>query len=207
MSEHNENASYSPEARDVYLTVPNLISVLRILSIPIVAWLVTRHQMVPALIVFAIGSISDGLDGILARKLNQVSKIGQLLDPIADRLLILCSVVALGISGIIPWWMIIIIGLRDLFMAVQVLWLAQYGYGPLPVHFVGKAGTALLMMSIVALIVADLGTGSFFALLHLAALAAGIWGVFLYWMAGYIYFRQGVTVLREELGHGGKARA
>lgn len=207
MSAHNENTSYSPEARDIYLTIPNLISALRIVSIPFVAWLVSQHQMIPALIVFAIGSASDGLDGILARKLNQVSKIGQILDPVADRLLILCSVVALGVAGIIPWWMIIIIGLRDLFMAVQVLWLAQYGYGPLPVHFVGKAGTALLMMSIVALIVADLGQGHFFGLLHLAALAAGIWGVFLYWLAGYIYFRQGITVLREELGHANKARA
>lgn len=198
MSELKTPSSYSPEARDVIWTVPNLISLLRIATIPVIAWLVAERQMVPALIVFAIGSASDGLDGILARRLNQVSKIGQILDPIADRLLILCSVLALGVAGIIPWWMIIVIGVRDLLMAVQVLWIAQYGYGPLPVHFVGKAGTALLMMAIVALIVADLGTGLFFRVLNLAALAAGIWGVVLYWLAGYIYFRQGVQVLKEE---------
>ena len=68
-------------------------------------------------------------------------------------------------------------------------------------HFVGKAGTALLMMAIVALTVADLGTGSLFRLLHLAALATGIWGIAMYWLAGYIYFRQGITVLRQELPH------
>ena len=85
-------------------------------------------------------------------------------------------------------------------MAIQVLWLAQYGYGPLPVHFVGKAGTALLMLSIVGLIFADLGTSTFFHLLYIAALAAGIWGIAMYWLAGYIYTKQGVGLLRKELG-------
>ena len=70
----------------------------------------------------------------------------------------------------------------------------------MPVHFVGKAGTALLMISIVSLIVADLGTNAFFHLLYLAALAAGIWGIAMYWLAGYIYTKQGVGLLRKELG-------
>ncbi|MCB6478642.1 hypothetical protein LI171_20650, partial [Emergencia timonensis] len=83
-------------------------------------------------------------------------KIGQILDPIADRLLIICSVLALGVAGIIPWWMINIIAARDAWMMLLVLWLAQYDYGPLPVHFVGKAGTFMLMVSIVALIFCDI---------------------------------------------------
>lgn len=199
MTEHDANSTYSPEPRDIYLTVPNLLSLFRIISIPFISWLISDHEMVAALTVLAISSVSDGLDGILARKLNQVSKIGQILDPLADRLLIFCSIIALGVAGIIPWWMLIVVGVRDLFMAIQVVWLAQYGYGPLPVHFVGKAGTALLMMAIVALTVADLGTAPLFRLLHLAALATGIWGVAMYWLAGYIYFRQGVTVLRREI--------
>ena len=199
MSEQNHSSMYSPEARDLIFTIPNLISLLRLASIPFIAWLVSEHHMIPALIVFAIGSASDGVDGILARRLNQVSKLGQILDPIADRLLIICSVVALGVAGIIPMWMIVVIGLRDLVMAIQVVWMAQYDYGPLPVHFVGKAGTALLMIAIVALIVADLGTGTFFMALNLAALATGIWGVCLYWLAGYIYFRQGVEVLKTQV--------
>lgn len=199
MTERNARSTYSPEPRDIYLTVPNLLSLFRIVSIPFIAWLMSNHEMVNALIVLAVSSLSDGLDGILARRLDQVSKIGQILDPLADRLLIFCSIIALGVAGIIPWWMLIVIGVRDLFMAIQVIWLAQYGYGPLPVHFVGKTGTALLMIAIVALTVADLGSGALFRLLHLAALATGIWGVVMYWLAGYIYFRQGVTVLREEL--------
>ena len=200
MTNQKVNARYSPEARDIYFTVPNLISALRIISIPFISVLISKHEMIAALALIAISSASDGLDGIIARRFNQVSKIGQILDPIADRLLIFCSILALSVAGIIPWWMLIIVGLRDLWMAIQVLWLAQYGYGPLPVHFVGKAGTALLMISIVSLIFADLGTNTFFHLLYIAALAAGIWGIAMYWLAGYIYTKQGVGCYARNWG-------
>lgn len=196
--EHNSETQYSPEARDMVFTIPNLISVLRIISIPIIAMLVSRHEMITALIVLAISAVSDSLDGIIARTFNQVSKVGQILDPIADRLLIFCSILALGVAGIIPWWMLIVVGARDVLMAVLILVLAQHDYGPLPVHFVGKAGTAMLMMSIVALIVADIWQTPAMELLHLAALSAGIWGVALYWLAGIIYYRQGFELLRRD---------
>ena len=175
---------YSPEPRDIYFTVPNLISLLRIISIPFISVLVSRHEMVLALVVLALSAVSDGLDGLIARSFNQVSKIGQILDPIADRLLIFCSILALGVADIIPWWMLIIVGLRD--------------YGPLPVHFVGKAGTAMLMIAIVALIFADIWSNSATDTLHLCGLATGIWGVGLYWLAGYIYIRQGIQLLEND---------
>ena len=194
----NISKKYSPEPKDIYITVPNLISVLRILSIPVIAVLVARHQMVEALVVLAISAVSDGIDGIVARMFDQVSKIGQILDPIADRLLIFCSILALGVAGIIPWWMLIIVGLRDLLMALLVLLLAQHDYGPLPVHFVGKAGTAMLMISITALIFCDIWNNPIADLLHLAALAAGIWGIGLYWLAGYIYIRQGFELISKD---------
>ena len=123
MTNQKVNARYSPEARDIYFTVPNLISALRIISIPFISVLISKHEMIAALALIAISSASDGLDGIIARRFNQVSKIGQILDPIADRLLIFCSILALSVAGIIPWWMLIIVGLRDLWMAIQVLWL------------------------------------------------------------------------------------
>ena len=194
----NISKKYSPEPKDIYITVPNLISVLRILSIPVIAVLGARHQMVEALVVLAISAVSDGIDGIVARMFDQVSKIGQILDPIADRLLIFCSILALGVAGIIPWWMLIIVGLRDLLMALLVLLLAQHDYGPLPVHFVGKAGTAMLMISITALIFCDIWNNPIADLLHLAALAAGIWGIGLYWLAGYIYIRQGFELISKD---------
>ncbi|WEV68312.1 CDP-alcohol phosphatidyltransferase family protein [Bifidobacterium sp. ESL0769] len=197
----NSNNRYSPDARDIYFTVPNLISILRIVSIPFISWLTAQHKMVAALIVLAVSAASDGLDGTIARKWNQVSKIGQILDPVADRLLIFCSILALGLAGIIPWWMLFIVGLRDLILLILIVVLAQHDYGPLPVHFVGKAGTALLMISIAALIFADLWNNTFTQIIHLAALAAGIWGIVLYWLAGYIYIRQGITLVRHDSGN------
>lgn len=198
MTNPKANTRYSPEARDIFFTVPNLISLLRIISIPFIAVLIAHHDMVWALILIAVSSASDGIDGIIARKFNQVSKIGQILDPVADRLLIFCSILALGVAGIIPWWMLIVVGLRDLIMAALIIVLAQHDYGPLPVHFVGKAGTAMLLIAIVSLIFADIWTNDATNVLHLCGLATGIWGVGLYWLAGYIYIRQGIGLLKQD---------
>ncbi|MGO5373677.1 CDP-alcohol phosphatidyltransferase family protein [Bifidobacterium thermophilum] len=189
---------YSPEARDVIFTVPNGISVLRIISIPVIAVLVSKHEMVASLIIIALSAMSDGLDGVIARKFNQVSKLGQILDPIADRLLIFCSILALGIAHVIPWWVLIVVGMRDLLMGVLIVMLAQHGYGPLPVHFVGKTGTALLMTAIVLLIFADIWRNPATLTLHLVALAICIWGIVLYWLAGLIYAHQGLGLIRND---------
>jgi cardiolipin synthase len=197
MNDHIDTTKYSPDPRDVYFTVPNFISLLRILSIPIIAVLVAHHRMIPALAVLALSALSDGMDGLIARTFNQVSKIGQLLDPIADRLLILSSIFALGLAGIIPMWMLVVVAMRDLLMGVLVLLLAQHDYGPLPVNFVGKTGTALLMTAFVTLIVADVWDNLFAHTLHLVALAVGIWGVGVYWLAGCIYFRQGFSLIHD----------
>lgn len=189
---------YSPEARDVFFTIPNVISLLRIVSIPVIGVLIARHEMVSALVLLAISAASDGIDGIIARTFNQVSKIGQILDPIADRLLIFCSILALGLAGIIPWWMLIVVGLRDLIMAVLIVLLAQHDYGPLPVHFVGKTGTALLMVAIVVMIFAGINDDSASQLLNYFGIAACIWGIVLYWLAGYIYMRQGFSLIAAD---------
>jgi cardiolipin synthase len=182
----------------VIFTVPNGISVLRIISIPVIAVLVSKHEMVASLIIIALSAMSDGLDGVIARKFNQVSKLGQILDPIADRLLIFCSILALGIAHVIPWWVLIVVGMRDLLMGVLIVMLAQHGYGPLPVHFVGKTGTALLMTAIVLLIFADIWRNPATLTLHLVALAICIWGIALYWLAGLIYAHQGLGLIRND---------
>ncbi|PXY82762.1 CDP-alcohol phosphatidyltransferase family protein [Bifidobacterium asteroides] len=192
---------YSPEPRSVILTVPNFISLLRILSIPLIAYLVANRHLIISLVVMLISALSDGVDGIIARRFNQVSKLGQILDPVADRLLILCSILALSIASILPWWLLALVGARDVLMGLLVLALAQHDYGPLPVHFAGKTGTAVLMLAIPALIFADVGTATFFRVFHLVALAAVIWGVGLYWLAGLIYARQGIGLLRQDRHH------
>lgn len=189
------NQEYSPKAMNRVLTVPNLISFLRICSIPYLAWLITKNHMILALIVLAISAFSDCIDGYIARRWNQVSKLGQILDPIADRLLIIFSTVALAIAKIIPWWALVLVVLRDVIMAALVVLLAQHDYGPLPVNFVGKAGTALIMLAIVSLMIVYAVSTEAMFVLYAAAIACGIWGIVLYWYAGLLYYRQAYVLL------------
>lgn len=189
------NQEYSPKAMNRVLTVPNLISFLRICSIPYLAWLITKNHMILALIVLAISAFSDCIDGYIARRWNQVSKLGQILDPIADRLLIIFSTIALAIAKIIPWWALVLVVLRDVIMAALVVLLAQHDYGPLPVNFVGKAGTALIMLAIVSLMIVYAVSTEAMFVLYAAAIACGVWGVALYWYAGLLYCRQAYVLL------------
>lgn len=192
---------YSPEPRSVIFTIPNVIILLRICSIPLIAYLVANRHLIISLVVLLISALSDGVDGIIARRFNQVSKLGQILDPVADRLLILCSILALSIANILPWWLLVLVGVRDVLLGILTLVLAQHDYGPLPVHFAGKTGTAVLMLAIPALIFADVGHTPFFRIFHLVALGAVIWGVALYWLAGLIYAYQGIGLLRADSDH------
>ena len=189
------NQEYSPKAMNRVLTVPNLISFLRICSIPYIAWLITKNHMILALVVLAISAFSYCIDGFIARRWNQVSKLGQILDPIADRLLIIFSTVALAIASIIPWWALVLVVLRDVIMAALVVLLAQHDYGPLPVNFVGKAGTALIMLAIVSLMIVYAVSTEAMFVLYAAAIACGIWGIVLYWYAGLLYYRQAYVLL------------
>ena len=189
------NQEYSPKAMNRVLTVPNLISFLRICSIPYIAWLITKNHMILALVVLAISAFSDCIDGYIARRWNQVSKLGQIFYPIADRLLIIFSTVALAIASIIPWWALVLVVLRDVIMAALVVLLAQHDYGPLPVNFVGKAGTALIMLAIVSLMIVYAVSTEAMFVLYAAAIACGIWGIVLYWYAGLLYYRQAYVLL------------
>lgn len=186
---------YSPEALNRVLTVPNVISFLRICSIPYLAVLIAQHKMWPALIVLAIAALSDCIDGYIARTFNQVSKLGQILDPIADRLLIVCSTLALAFAKIIPWWGLALVVLRDVIMAILIVILAQFDYGPLPVNFMGKTGTALLMVTIVLFMIVFAIATEPMLILYAAAIACAIWGITLYWFAGILYCIQAYKLL------------
>ncbi|MBQ5557475.1 MAG: CDP-alcohol phosphatidyltransferase family protein [Aeriscardovia sp.] len=197
-----DSVHFGPPARRIIWTVPNVISFLRIVSIPFIAWLIATRRPVAALIVLAVSGASDGLDGYIARRFDQVSVLGQILDPIADRLLIICSALALAIARIVPWWLMIIICCRDLVMGIEILVLAQHDYGPLPVHFVGKVGTFMLMLAIPTLIVSHVvgcytHTIRVDFLVHSFGLACCWWGVGLYWLAGIIYLAQGHLLLKK----------
>jgi cardiolipin synthase len=169
------------------LTIPNVISIIRLAGVPLFLWLI----LVPeadglALAVLAISGASDYADGYLARKLNQTSKLGAILDPVADRLYILSTVIGLGIRDIIPWWMAIILPARDAFLWCLVPFLRTRGYSALPVHFLGKAATANLLYAFPLLLLGD-GTGVLATLAKVFGWAFAIWGTGLYWWAGLLY--------------------
>jgi cardiolipin synthase len=169
------------------LTIPNGISIFRLAGVPLFLWLV----LVPeadgwALAVLFVSGISDFADGYLARKLNQTSKVGEILDPVADRLYILSTVIGLAARGIIPWWVAALLPARDLFLWCLVPFLRTRGYSSLPVHFLGKAATANLLYAFPLLLLGD-GTGVLATLAKVFGWAFAIWGTGLYWWAGLLY--------------------
>ncbi len=168
-------------------TVPNLLSALRLAGVPVFLWLVLGPEedgWALALLMFS--GITDFLDGWLARKLNQQSVVGQILDPVADRLYILAVVVGLALRDIIPWWMAISLPLRDLLMWGLVPILRTRGYSSLPVHFLGKAATFNLLYAFPLLLVGD-GDGVIPTLAQVFGWAFALWGIGLYWWAGVLY--------------------
>jgi cardiolipin synthase (CMP-forming) len=169
------------------LTIPNVISVIRLAGVPLFLWLV----LVPeadgwALAVLFVSGLSDYADGYLARKLDQTSKLGEILDPVADRLYILSTVIGLAARDIIPWWVAIILPARDAFLWCLVPFLRTRGYSSLPVHFLGKAATFNLLYAFPLLLLGD-GTGVLPTLAKIFGWAFAVWGMGLYWWAGLLY--------------------
>ncbi len=168
-------------------TVPNLISMARLAGVPVFLWLVLGPEADGwALCLLMVSGVTDYLDGWLARKLNQMSQLGQILDPVADRLYILAVVVGLGLRDIIPWWVVIILPLRDLLLWGLVPFLRTRGYSALPVHFLGKAATFNLLYAFPLLLLGD-GEGTIPTLADVFGWAFAIWGIGLYWWAGVLY--------------------
>ena len=169
------------------LTIPNVISIIRLAGVPLFLWLV----LVPeadgwALAVLFVSGVSDYADGYLARRLNQTSKVGEILDPVADRLYILSTVIGLAARGIIPWWLALLLPARDAFLWCLVPFLRTRGYSSLPVHFLGKAATANLLYAFPLLLLGD-GGGTLATLADVFGWAFAVWGIGLYWWAGVLY--------------------
>jgi cardiolipin synthase (CMP-forming) len=184
------------EVSDRVLTVPNLLSLSRLMLVPVFAWLIVRHHDGWALAVLAVSGISDYLDGALARRWGQISRVGQLLDPFADRLYILSTVLGLAWRGIVPWWLVGALLARDAVVACTIPLLARYGYGPLPVHFLGKAATFALLYAFPLLLLAQ-GRNVFAEVARPIAWAFAWWGVSLYWWAAVLYLRQARQVIAQ----------
>ena len=179
-------------------TLPNALSVLRLLGVPVFLWLLLGPEEDGwALVILMVSGFTDWLDGKLARWLNQGSRLGALLDPAADRLYIVCTLVALAIREVVPVWVVALLLGRELVLGVMLLVLRHYGYPPLQVHYLGKAATLLLLYAFPVLLIAD-GEGPLAAIAEPFAWALTIWGTALYLLAGLFYVVQVVGIVRAE---------
>lgn len=178
-------------------SLPNSLTVFRLLTIPIFVWLVLgEHRNVAALGILVVAGATDFLDGWLARTTGNVTRIGELLDPIADRLFILTAAVTLYLNHSIPGWLAVIVLLRDALLWLLVPFLRKRGIAALPVHYLGKAATFNLLYAFPLLLLAD-GHGAVHELARTFAWAFTLWGVGLYWWVGVIYARQVLGLVRS----------
>jgi CDP-diacylglycerol--glycerol-3-phosphate 3-phosphatidyltransferase len=179
-------------------TIPNALSVLRLLGVPLFLWLLLGPEADGwAVAVLMVSGITDWADGKLAKWLNQYSRLGALLDPAADRLYIVSTLVALALRGIVPVWVVALLLGREVMLGVALLVLRRYGYPPLQVHYLGKAATLLLLYAFPGLLLAN-GDGWLATAIEPFAWAFTIWGTALYVLAGIFYVIQVIGIVRAE---------
>ena len=188
--EAKTSATTRADHQERILTVPNAISVARLAGVPVFLWLVLGPQADGWAVGLLIAAgLSDWLDGVIARAWDQQSRLGQVLDPAADRLYIAATLIGLAIRGIIPWWLVALLAARELLLAVALLVLRRYRYGPLQVSLVGKAATLCLLYAFPLLFLgAHAGTPALVA--RVIGWAFAIWGTALYWWAAVLYLVQ-----------------
>jgi len=179
-------------------TVPNVISFIRLLGVPLFLYLLLGpHRDAAAVVVLAVGGTTDWVDGYVARRLGQVSRLGELLDPFADRLYILAALIGLTVREVIPWWLTIALLLREAVLGVALLVLRRHGYGPPPVHYVGKTGTFVLLTAFPVLLLAA-AAPSVESVAGPIGWGLAWWALGLYWAAAVLYLAQTVAVLRAD---------
>lgn len=181
------------------LTIPNAISVARLVGVPLFLWLLLVAEAdVWAFLVLVLGGASDWLDGYLARRLNQFSRVGEILDPLIDRLYIAATLVGLALREFIPWWLLAILVLRDVLLVALLPILRRRGRISLPVTYVGKTGTFALLWGFPLLLLGGLPFPVGSAIVAIGW-AFALWGAFLYWWAGVRYAQ---TALRVDYAAG-----
>ncbi len=186
-----------PPGADRILTIPNALSFLRLLGVPLFLYLLLGPQSDGwALVVLMASAATDYADGKLARLLDQYSRLGELLDPLADRLYILAALVGFVLRGFLPWWVAALIIGRDVALAATLPVLRRYGYTALPVHYLGKAATFCLLYGLPLLLLAQ-ATSTIGTVALPISYAFLAWGVLMYLWAAGIYFQQLIWITRN----------
>ncbi|MDE9367361.1 CDP-alcohol phosphatidyltransferase family protein [Luteipulveratus sp. YIM 133132] len=189
MTETGTGAAREPVVSGRVWTVPNALSMLRLVGVPVFLWLILTEHDTAALIVLALSGVTDYLDGKIARRYGLISRLGQLLDPIADRLYILSTLLGLAWRDIIPWWLVAVLLSRELFVLALGPSLRRHQLAIPPVHFVGKAATFNLIYAFPLLLLAE--GGSVVAdIARPMGWAFAWWGTGLYWLAAVMYAAQ-----------------
>jgi len=178
-------------------TLPNVLSFLRLAGVPLMIWLILGpHSDRLAVLVLAAAGFTDWLDGYIARRWHQTSRVGQMLDPVADRLYIMAVVVCLAVRDLVPWWLVVGLVARDVLIALLVPVLRTRGFSSLPVHFLGKAATFNLLYAF-PLILLGAEPGTVWLLARVLGWAFALWGIGLYWWAGILYLVQTLQLVRD----------
>ena len=167
-------------------TIPNVISLIRLLMVPVFLWLLVTGNDVPALVVLIIATTSDFIDGFIARQFNQVTRLGMYLDPLSDRLFIAASVIGLAVRGLIPMPLLAIVLARDVMLLAVVLY-RRLRIADFPrVTFVGKSATFVLFTAFPVIVLGTVWTDSPVPLESIGWVL-GVVGAGMYWVAGFGY--------------------
>lgn len=191
----------SRSGEDRVLTLPNAISFARILAVPYFVWLllVADEVAVAGFLLLGIGA-TDWMDGFLARRLGQVSKLGKMLDPVADRLAIVAAVLAGLAAGILPVWLVGGLLVRETIVAAMAVWLFLVHRETIAVRWTGKLATLLLYLAIPAFYVAAAGVSA--SVLNPVAVALGGVGLGMYWAVVVSYVADVRQAARKSLSSG-----
>jgi len=181
---------------DRVLTVPNALTILRLILLGFFVWLVfAAGDVLSAAVVLLVIGVTDYLDGYLARRWGQVSRVGQILDPLVDRITIATVVISLALYEAIPWWVVVALLARELLLLALVPLLRTRGLLALPVHYLGKAATFALFLAF-PLVLAGTGPQTWQGVLDVMGWALLMWGIGLYWYGAVLYVEQAVRIMR-----------
>jgi cardiolipin synthase (CMP-forming) len=177
-------------------TVANAVSVVRLMAIPVFLWLVIEDRLLIGFVLLVVAVLTDFVDGMIARRMNEITKLGQFLDPFADRLFIAATVIALAIQDVVPWWFVIAVMLRDALLGIGGVVMARYGAATLPVKWWGKVATfamlVVLPLFLLGAVVPEIGeiTNPIAWVLALATVA-------LYWVVGFSYLFDAISIAQK----------
>ena len=180
---------------DRLLTVPNVITAVRLAGLPLFVWLVLGQQrLIVAFWVLVAIATTDSLDGYVARRFDQVSRVGKLVDPLVDRLLLATAVITLLIAGLLPWPLVALILIRDVIVVgLSLVWFG--GVPPIPVSNTGKLATALLMIGVPTFLLAGVEWPGQ-PVVAAVAWSATVAGIAVYYVAGFRYGRVARAIRR-----------